>query len=34
MEGERDQARTVWQRGHENDPDNSVLRETLRKFEP
>ena len=34
MDGERDQARTVWQRGHENDPDNSVLRETLRKFEP
>jgi Flp pilus assembly protein TadD len=34
MDGERDQARTVWQRGHEDDPDNSVLRETLRKFEP
>ena len=34
MDGERDQARAVWQRGHEDDPDNSVLRETLQKFEP
>jgi len=34
MDGERDQARTVWQRGQEDNPDNSVLRETLRKFEP
>jgi len=34
MDGERDQARAVWQRGQEDNPDNSVLRETLRKFEP
>ena len=34
MDGERDQAREVWQRGQEDNPDNSVLRETLRKFEP
>ena len=34
MDGERDQARAVWQRGQEDNPDNSVLRETLRKFDP
>ncbi len=30
--GERERARTVWQRAHEQDPDHRVLQETLERY--
>jgi predicted negative regulator of RcsB-dependent stress response len=30
--GDEEQAITAWQNGRQNDPDNSILKDTMRKF--
>lgn len=32
--GQREEARRIWDAGRERDPDNAVLQETLKRFEP